>query len=177
EGFAQAAVQHLTGGGDVHVAVGRLEHPGRNAGRMVVARLPRDLLAERPARRLEVEHADHRFQQRGVHPLTAAGALALEQCDENAVREEHAGGEVGDGNADAHRTVTGKARDRHEAAHALRDLVVTGTVAIRARLAEARDAGVDEPWIYLAQRFVIDAEAVLYLAHTVSLRPLLLSHH
>jgi len=49
----------------------------------------------------------------------------------------------------------------NEAAHALRDLVVAGTIAVRARLAEAGDAAVHEPRVDLAERLVVDAEAML----------------
>ena len=159
--LAETAVHVLAGGGDVHVAVGGLEHAGRNAGRVIVARLWRDLLADEPARRLEVEHAHHRLQQRGVDPLALAGALALEQRHQDAVRQEHAGGEVGHGDADAHRALARQASDRHQPAEALGDLIVTGAIAIGAALAEARDAGVDDPRVDRAERLVVDAEAVL----------------
>src|SRR3989454_178043 len=157
----EPAVHDLPRRRDVDVPVRRLEDAGGNPGGMIVARLRRDFLAERPARRLEVEHPHHRLEQRGVHPLAAAGALALEQRDEDAVREEHARGEIGHGNADAHRALARPAGDRHEAAHALGDLVVARAIAVRARLAEARDAAVHEARVDLAQRLVVDAEAVL----------------
>src|SRR5437667_273487 len=159
--LAEPAIHDLPGRRDVDVTVRRLEDAGGNPGGMIVARLRRDFLAERPARRLEVEHPHHRLEQRGVHPLAAAGALALEQRDEDAVREEHARGEIGHGNADAHRALARQAGDRHEAAHALGDLVVARAIAVRARLAEARDAAVHEARVDLAQRLVVDAEAVL----------------
>src|SRR5947207_1647896 len=106
----------------------------------------RDLLADEPARRLEVEHPHHRLQQRGVYPLAFARTLALEQRDEDAVRQEHAGREVGHGDADAHRTLAGQAGHGHQAAEALRDLVVARAIPVRAALAEARDGRVHDAW-------------------------------
>ena len=51
--------------------------------------------------------------------------------------------QVGDRDADAHRALARQAGDRHQPAHALRDLVEARPLAIRPVLAEARDAGVD----------------------------------
>ncbi len=52
--------------------------------------------------------------------------------------------------------------DRHEAAHALGDLVDPGAALIGAVLAEAGDAAVDDARVDLPDRLVIDAEAVLH---------------
>ena len=101
---------------------------------MIGARLRRHLMIDQPARRLEVEHRDLRLQQRGVHPLPLAGALALDQREQDPLREIHAGGEVGDRDAHAHRSLPGQSGDRHQTAHALRDLVDPGPVAIRSGL-------------------------------------------
>ena len=46
-----------------------------------------------------------------------------EQRHHDAERQEIAGGEVADRDADAHRAAAGRAGDRHQAAHALGDLV------------------------------------------------------
>ena len=64
ERLAEALPDRAAGGGDVDVAVGGLEHAGRDRGRMIVAGLLGDLLGDQPARRLEVEHEDLRLQQR-----------------------------------------------------------------------------------------------------------------
>jgi hypothetical protein len=50
-------------GGDVDVAVGRLEHADGDAGRMVVARLLGDVLFHQPACRLKIQHEDLCLQQ------------------------------------------------------------------------------------------------------------------
>ena len=87
-----------------------------------------------------------------------AGLFTLEQRHEDAERAEKPGGEIGDRDADAHRPLPGHAGDRHQPAHALRDLVEAGPVAIGPVLAEAGNAGVDEARIDRAQRLVVDAE-------------------
>ena len=87
------------------------------------------------------------LQQRGRDLLALAGFFPLEQRDEDAERREQAGGQVGDWDADTHRSVAGQAGDRHQPAHALRDLIEAGPVGVRPLLAEAGDAGIDEPRI------------------------------
>ena len=93
------------------------------------------------------------------------------QRREDAERGEQAAGHVGDRAADAHRAFAGLAGDRHDAAHALRDLVEAWTVAVRAVLAEAGNAGEDDARIHLRERLVIDAEAELDVG------PEVLHHH
>src|ERR1043166_34027 len=97
--LAEAFVDVRAGGRDVDVSVARGEHAGRNAGRMVVAGLPRHLVADEPARRLEVEQLNLRLQQRGAHPLPLAGNFALEQRDQDASGGKNTGAEIGDRNA------------------------------------------------------------------------------
>ena len=75
-----------------------------------------------------------------LHPLAFAGNLALEQRGQDAHGAEQARGEVGDGNADPHRAFAGRAGDRHQPAHALRDLIEARTLVIGAVLAEAGNA-------------------------------------
>ena len=77
--------------------------------------------------------------------------LALEQRGHDAERREQARGDVGDRRAGAHRSLARDAGDRHEAAHALRDLVEARPVAVGAVLAEARDAGEDDARVDLAR--------------------------
>ena len=152
---------------EVHVAVARLVDAGRNRGRVVVARLLRHLAPHQPARGLEVEHEELRLQQRGLHPLPLARFLALDQRHRDAVGAEDAGAEVGDRDADAHRALPRQAGDRHQPAHALRDLVEARAHAIRPFLAVARDARVDEARIHRRHRFVADAEPVLHVRAVV----------
>ena len=105
---------------------------------MVVAGLARHLAGVEPARGLEVEHEDLRLQQRGGDLLALARLLALQQRHQDAERAEQAGGEIGDGNADPHRPAARLARDRHQAAHALRDLVEARALARRGRPGRSR---------------------------------------
>src|SRR5215469_9992725 len=125
---------------------------------MEIAFLPRYLALHQVPRRLEVEHKNLRLEQRGLHPLAFAGALAVEQRHDNAVSEQQAGRGIVDRNPDPHRALTRQPGDRHQAAHALGDLVDAGSTRVRAILAEAGDATVDDTRIDLADRLVIDAE-------------------
>src|SRR5262249_6431666 len=91
-------------------------------------------------------------------PLTFARHLALEQRGQYAHSAEEPGGEVSHGNADPHRTFTRRAGDRHQPAHALRDLIEAGALVIGAVLAEAGDAAIDDARIDLSHALVVNAE-------------------
>src|SRR5664279_5715001 len=125
---------------------------------MVVAGLFGDVLSHQPARGLEIQHKNLRLQQRGLHPLAFARNLALQQCGENAGGAEQSRGEVRHGNADPHRALVRRAGDRHQPAHALRDLIEAGTLVVEAVLAEAGNAAIDDARIDFANAVVIDAE-------------------
>src|SRR2546425_13239081 len=71
---------------------------------MIVSRLRWHFVAYQPARGLEVEHGEHRFQERGVHPLALAGRLALDQGDQDALSQEDPGAEVRCGSVSPSRT-------------------------------------------------------------------------
>jgi len=122
------------------VAVLGLEHAGRNAGRVIVAGLFGELMHLQPARGLEVEHEDLRLQQRGRDPLAFAGNVALQQRGQNAHGAEKSGAKISDRNADPHGPWP-EGRDRHQAAHALRDLVEARPFGVRPVLAEAGNTG------------------------------------
>src|SRR4051794_16451694 len=127
---------------------------------MEIAFLARNIVLHEPARRLEVEHEELRLDQRGVNPLPLAALLALQQRQHNAVREQDARGGVVDRNPDPHRPLPRQAGDRHQAPHALRDLIDTGAALIRPVLPEPRDRAIDNARIDLAHGVVIDAEPV-----------------
>ena len=91
------------------------------------------------------------------------GFLAFEQRDQDAERREQPGAEIGDRNADAHRPLPRQAGDRHQPAHALRDLIEARPVGIGAVLAEAGNAGIDDARIDLGERLVVDAEPLLHV--------------
>src|SRR5258708_2265743 len=155
---------------DIDVAVAGRKHAGRNAGRVVIAGLARYVLADQPAPRLEIQQRDLRAKQSQLHPLTVAESLALQEGRENSHREKSAGAEIGNGNPDAHRALARQARDRHQSAHALRDLVKTRTLAIGTILAEAGNRAIDDALVYRANGLVIDPEAEF------DVRPVILDH-
>ena len=163
QSLAATVVDVVAGGGDVDVAVGGREHAGRNAGRMVVAGLSRHLMRDCPARRLEVQHRDLRAQQGTGDPLALARLLSFQKRNQNAHRGENTGGQIGDGDAHPHRPLAGQSGDRHQPAHALRDLIEPRTIAVRPVLAETRDAGIDDAFVDFLQRLIIDAEAEFHV--------------
>ena len=89
--------------------------------------------------------------------------------------------QIRDRNTDAHRALPRQAGDRHQPAHALRDLVEARPVGVGPVLAEARNARIDEARIDRGERRVVDAEPLLHvgavvLHHDVGLRGHLLQH-
>src|SRR5262249_1614963 len=109
--------------------------------------------------------------QVALHPLAFARLLTFQQSDQDAHCAEDAGSEVSDRNADTHRSLARQAGDRHQAAHALRDLIEARTLAVRAGLAEAGYAGMHDPGIDRPQRGIVDAETEL------PVRTVVLDHH
>ncbi len=74
-------------------------------------------------------------------------------------REERARHDIGDGDTDAQGSLARDSRHRHDAGHALRDLVDRRPLGIGAVLAETGDAAIDDARIALPHGFEIDAEA------------------
>jgi len=52
----------------------------------------------------------------------------------------------------------GAPSDRHQSAHALRDLIEAGALVIGAVLAETGDAAIDDARVDLAHALIVDAE-------------------
>ena len=169
--LGKALPDRVTRGGDVHIAVFRLVGRGGHAHRVVVARLPGYIARHQVTRRLEIEQRDLRVQQVRLHPLAFARYLALEQRGHDAERRHQAGGHVRHRRAGAHRPLPGKAGHRHEAAHALRDLVEARPGGVGSVLAETGHAREDDPLVDLLQRLVVHAEAELHVGAVV------LHHH
>jgi hypothetical protein len=138
---------------------------------MVVAGLRGHVGGVQPARSLEVEHEDLCLQQGGGDLLALARLLAFQQRHQDPERAEEAGGQIGDRNTHPHRPASRLARDRHQPAQALRDLVDARALSVRAVLAETGDAGVHQARIDFAQRRVVDAQARLHIRAEV------LHHH
>ena len=76
---------------------------------MIVAGLCGRIAFVQVARRLEVHQRDLGMQQRAVHPLALARALALQQGQQDADRRVDAGAAVGHGQARAQRSTAGMA--------------------------------------------------------------------
>ena len=94
--------------------------------------------------------------------MTLTCLLAVQQREQDALPQKHAGGGVADRDADAHRAAPGFAGDGHEAAHALHDLVDPGSRGIGAVLPEAGNARQDDARVDGFQLLVGDAQALLY---------------
>ena len=129
---------------------------------MLVADLARHFVVDEPARGLEVHEADHRLEERRVHPLTPTGAIACDQRGEHTLREDRAGRGVGDRDTHARGAGARRSGDAHQPAEALRDLVDAGSIRVGAVLTESGDARVDEPRVHGPQRVGIDAQPVLH---------------
>ena len=85
-----------------------------------------------------------------------------------AEREQVAGSQVVDRDADAHRALAGQAGDRHQAAHALGDLVDAGAMTVRSGLPKAADAAVDDARVDRPHVVVAHLQPVLHLgAHVL----------
>src|SRR5262249_36632451 len=170
-GATEPLPQPFSGGGDVDVPVAGRKNAGRNGSRVVVAGLLGHLARDQPARRLEVEHEDLRFQQRRVHPLAATGPLALVEREQDALSQEQARRQIGDGNADPDWALPGQTGDRHQATEPLGDLIDAWSGGVWTGLAEARDAAVHDARVDRGDGIVVDAEAMLYVGTVV------LNHH
>jgi hypothetical protein len=148
----------VAGSGEVEIAVGGGKKPHRGIGGMVVAFLRRHLLVHGPARGLKIQQRDAGLDQGSLHPAAFTRDFAIEQRDQDALRQEGARHDVGDGDADADRALARNSRHRHDATHALRDLVDRGPRGIGAVLAEAGNAAIDDARIAPMDGSEIDAE-------------------
>src|SRR4030095_8880242 len=88
--------------------------------------------------------------------------LALDQRDQDALRQEDARAQVGDGYAHPHWPMARNAGDGHEPAHALGDLIDARAIPVRTALAESGNAAVNQPRVHLADRLVVDPQALLH---------------
>ncbi len=97
-------------------------------------------------------------EQGEIEVLPLTGLFRLTQGCQDTGKREHPGQHIGDGYADLIRLADGRSGDRHQAAHGLDDVIVAGVVAIAPGLAEAGDAGIDQRWMILPERVIIEAE-------------------
>ena len=158
---AQPPPQPLAAAGQLHAAAaGAVEQAVGGDGGVVVALPAGHLPAHGVRRPLVGVHADDGGQQRRAHHLAAAGALALEQRGQHAVRAVHAGQQVADRDADLLRVLGAGPGHRHQAGLALGDLVVAGPAALGAVVPEPGDRQGDQPRVELGQHVGAEAEPV-----------------
>ncbi len=123
---------------------------------MGIAEPPRRLAGNEKVQRLIGEHARHAVEQRHVDLLALARAFPLCQGRLHRDNTIEPGENICEGNADLLRFTIRLARQVHDAAHALDDVVVAGAVSIGPVLPEAGDRAIDEPRIDFPQAFIIE---------------------
>ncbi|CAB4991748.1 unannotated protein [freshwater metagenome] len=97
-----------------------------------------------------------------MQPLPVAGALAPYDRGQHPLGQHRARCGVAERDAHAPWPRTRRAGDRHDAAHALGNLVDARSIGIGAVLAEARQARVDQPGIAGSQHLGADAQPVFH---------------
>ena len=129
---------HLGGGrGDIDGLIGGGENPHRDIHRMVIAGLAWDFAIHQPARRLQIQHEHHGFQQAGMHIAALAGLFAFKQRHHHGQSQQIARGQIHKGNARAHRPTAGFAGNGHHPAHALGNLIHASAFPVRPGLTKA----------------------------------------
>ena len=142
-----AGDEDLAGGGgelvvEADVGMGVAQKPGLGA-------------VQEPVGGMRVEQGDGHIPQAGFHILAAPGTLALQQRHEDGDGGGEPGGEIDDGDADAHGAAVLIPIDAHGPRHRLGDGVIARKPAERAVIAEAGDAAVDQPREAFRQHLVI----------------------
>src|SRR5262250_3150811 len=97
-----------------------------------------------------------------MHPFALARDLTLQQGHQDALGQKDARAEVRNGDANPHWALPGNTGDRHQATHALGNLVHTRAIPIRTALPKAGDAAVDDAGVDRAQALVIDAQTLFH---------------
>ncbi|MNI10029.1 hypothetical protein D3C73_631210 [compost metagenome] len=127
-----------------YVRVGIAEFHGRDAGNQVV-------------HVLVGENRGHDVEQGHVDLLAFACFHRMDQRALNGGDGIDAGKNVGDCDAGLHRLTIRFTGNRHEAGHALNDVIVAGEAGIGAVLTEAGDRAIDELRIDLLQALIVEA--------------------
>jgi hypothetical protein len=104
---------------------------------MIAPLRPRHLARQQVIRRLIDQHRNLAVEHRDVDIGADALVARPLQCRKRPDHRIHAGREIAERNAGAHRRAAALAGDAHAAGHGLRDDVVGRAVAIRTVLAEA----------------------------------------
>ena len=119
------------------------------------------LARHEPVGRMRVLQRDAGVEQARLDRLALARFVAFYRGGENRVDGEQAGGDIDDGNAQAHATRVWRAVDADQAAHGLQHGVIAGIATQRPVAAEAGDAAMDQGGELLRQDLVI-AKAPLF---------------
>ena len=143
-----------------HETVGALEHFVRRQIGVRVADALRALARHQIVGRLIGVHGHRHVEQRDVQMLALTGAPTLHQSREHRAGGIHAGHQIDHGDAGAQGACAllaiGNAGVAHQAAHALKNVVVAGLVRERTGLSKSRDGQVDQAGIDGGQRGVVE---------------------
>ena len=96
-----------------------------------------------------------------MNPLPLAGSLAVIERRQEPLDQNHSGADIGDRRAGTHRTLPGKARDRHKSRHSLDDLIDAGTRGIRTLCPKPEMLPQMMRGFICRNDFVVDAEPML----------------
>jgi hypothetical protein len=125
--LAEASELAVIADRDDHFAVGHLERLVRHQIGVAVPHSARHLARDHPAQRLVAEHRDLAVEQRHVDMSPTAAPVPLPKRRKDRYRRIEAGEEVGIGDAGLLRLAVRLAGQRHRAAHALDDEIVSGS--------------------------------------------------
>jgi hypothetical protein len=110
---------------------------------------------------LEIHEIHHGLKKRCVDPLPSTRALSGIEGGQHPLGQKSSPGRIRNGDPRAPGTCSSRARDAHQPAHALNDLIQCWPLGVGAVLAKTRKACVDEPGIELRKRGVVHGQAVL----------------
>mmetsp|Transcript_85109 Transcript_85109/g.268448 ORF Transcript_85109/g.268448 Transcript_85109/m.268448 type:complete len:541 (+) Transcript_85109:417-2039(+) len=157
--LAEALKLLVVRGGQDEVAVFAWHHLVRNDIRVVVANPDLPLLLRKVVHALVLQQGHGDVQHRDVDVLPHTSFRLVAQGGQDTNDGMETGCKVEHREAHLHRLTVGHAGDAHGAAHGLDEHIIGGPVLVGARLAEARDAAVDQAGVLLLQLLV--AEPIL----------------
>ena len=136
-------------GGDIDIAVLRLEHAGRSGGEVIVAQQHRLLPADQQVGSHPAHQRHDRVQQGDVDELTLAGMLAVIQGRHDGKGGVHPADRVADRETAAQRVEPLVTVDRHHTRQSLDDLVIGRFERVRSALTKAGDGAIDNAGLIL----------------------------
>ena len=129
----------VVAGGDDDVSVRDREYLVRHDVRVGIADALGHLAGDEIVERLVGEDPDLAVDERRVHEAAASGPLALGERGENSDRGINSGEDIRHRHAGALRLAVRRARDIHDAAHALGHEIIAGTCGVGPGLSETGD--------------------------------------